>query len=92
MTLKIINLNQPGSFGIGEDESGYKYFVKGNYILKSANNLPDEVFTSYYLDYSLMTITSISDRSVEADFQMKMFNQDFSDSVLITNGRLSITY
>lgn len=90
--FKIINLTQPGSYGISEDELGLTYRVRGNYILKSANNLPDEVFTSYYLDYSLMTITSMSDRSVEADFQMKMFNQDFSDSVLISNGRFSITY
>lgn len=90
--LKIINLNQPGTFGIGENEPGFQYFVKGNYTLKSSNRASDKVYTAYYLDYSLLKINSISTNSIEADFVMKLFNEDFSDSLLITNGRLNIDF
>ncbi|MCJ7552318.1 MAG: hypothetical protein MUO34_00410 [Ignavibacteriaceae bacterium] len=92
INFKIINLNQPGLYGIGEDELGFTYGVKGNYILKSAKNLPDVVYTAYYTEDNLMTITGINDRSIAAEFKMKVFSQSFSDSLLITNGRFSITY
>ncbi len=32
--FKIINLTQPGSFGIGENESGFTYSVKGKLHIK----------------------------------------------------------
>ncbi len=92
INFKIISITQPDSFKIGEDESGSIYFVKGNHILKSGKNLPDVVYTAYYRDDYLMTITGINDRSIAAEFKMKVFSQSFSDSLLITNGRFSITY
>lgn len=92
INFKIINARQPGTFAIGEDESGFKYFIKGNYVLKSAKGLPDLLYTAYYNDYSLMVITGLSDRTIEAEFKMKLFNSDFSDSLLVSNGRFNITY
>ena len=92
INFKIINLNQPGLYGIGEDELGLTYRVKGNYTLKSAKNLPDVVYNAYFRDDNLMTITGMNDRSINAEFKMKVFNQSFSDSLFITNGSLNITY
>lgn len=92
INFKVINATQPGTFGIGENESGLNYFVKGNYMLKSSTGLADKVYTAYYKDYSLMVITGLSDRTIAAEFRMKLFNYDFSDSLIISNGRFNITY
>lgn len=89
--IKII-LNQTGTFGIGGNEHGLQYFVKANYTLKSSDGISDRIYTAYYLDYSLLKITSISTNSIEADFNMKLFKEDFSDSLLITSGRLNIDF
>lgn len=92
INFKIINASQPGTFGIGEDESGFKYFVKGDYRLKSSKGLPDVVYTAYYRDFSLMTVTDITNKSIQAEFKMKVFDAAFSDSLLITSGRININY
>lgn len=42
INLRIINLNQPGTFGIGENEPGLQYFVKGDYTLKSSGGSADK--------------------------------------------------
>lgn len=90
--IRIININQPGTFGIGENESGIQYFVKGTYTLKSDDGSQTEVFTAYYLDYSLMKINSITANSIEAEFDMKLYNQNFTDSLFITSGRMNIDF
>lgn len=90
--FRIININQPGTFGIGENETGFQYFVKGTFTYKSEDGLQDQVFTAYYLDYSLMKINSITDKSIDAEFNIKLYNQDFSDSLFITSGRLNLVY
>lgn len=92
MLIRIININQPGIIGIGENESGIQYFVKGTFTYKSVNGLQDKIFTAYYLDYSLMKINSITDDSIEAEFDMKLYNQDFTDSLFITGGRMNIDF
>jgi hypothetical protein len=92
LLIRIININQPGTFGIGENESGIQYFIKGTYTLKSNDGSQTEVFTAYYLDYSLMKINSITDDSIEAEFDMKLYNQDFTDSLFITGGRMNIDF
>ena len=92
INFKFINTSLPGTFGIGEDEPGIKYFVKGDYRLKSSKGLPDVVYTAYYKDFSLMTITDITDKNIQAEFKMKVFESDFADSLLITSGRISINY
>lgn len=90
--LRIININQPGTFGIGENEPGFQYFVKGTFTFESEDGLQDQVFTAYYLDYSLMKINSITDKSIDAEFNIKLYNQDFSDSLFITNGRMNLNF
>lgn len=90
--FRIININQPGTLGIGENENGIQYFVKGRFTYKSSDNSMDEVYTAYYLNFSLMKINSITNSSIDAEFNMKLYNQDFTDSLFITNGRLNIEY
>lgn len=92
INFRIINLNQPGTFGIGENEPGFQYFVKGSYTLISNEINQNIEFTAYYLDYSLMKINSITSKSIEAEFNMKLFNEDFSDSLLITTGRMNLEF
>jgi len=92
INFRIINLNQPGTFGIGENEPGFQYFVKGSYTL-IANEISQNIeFSAYYLDYSLMKINSITSKSIDAEFNMKLFNEDFSDSLLITTGRMNLEF
>jgi hypothetical protein len=88
IVLRIIKLNQTCTFGIGENEPSFHYLGKSNYNLKSS----DKIYTAYYPDYSLLIIKSISTNSMEANFNMKLFNEDFSDSLLITSGRLNIDF
>lgn len=92
INFKFINTSRAGTFEIGEDEPGFKYFVKGDYRLKSSKGLPDVVYTAYYRDFSLMTIRDITDKNIQAEFKMKVYESDFADSLLITSGRISITY
>ena len=39
-------------FGIGEDEQGFKYFVKVRYTSKSAGTSADNKYTAYFREYS----------------------------------------
>lgn len=90
--FRIINLSQPVTAGIGEDEPGYIYFVKANYTLKFADGSEDKVFTAYYRDYSTMDITTINDKRFDATFLFKAYSENFSDSVDVTNGAMKIDY
>ena len=90
--FRIINLSQPVTAGIGEDEPGYVYFVKANYTLKYTDGSEDKVYTAYYRDYSTMDITIINDKRVDATFLFKAYSEDFSDSVYVTSGVMKIEY
>ncbi len=92
INFRIINLSQPGTFGIGENEPGFQYFVKGKYTLIAKDNNLNKEFTAYYLDYSLMKINSILPKSIDAEFNMKLFNENFTDSLLITTGRMNLEF
>jgi len=92
INFRIINLSQPGTAGIGENEPGYQYFVKANYTLKFADGSNDKVYTAYYRNYSLMNITRINDKGIDATFVFKAYSEDFSDSVVVTNGVFKIDY
>jgi len=39
-------------FGTGEDEQGFKYFVKVSYTSKSAGTSPDNKYAAHFRDYS----------------------------------------
>jgi hypothetical protein len=90
--FRIINLSQPVTAGIGEDEPGYVYFVKANYTLKFADGSDDKVYTAYYRDYSTMDITRITDKALEATFFFIAYSEDFTDSVDVTNGAIKIDF
>jgi hypothetical protein len=91
--FRIINLSQPVTASIGENEGdGYVYFVKANYTLKFTDGSNDKVFTAYHRDYSTMDITIINDKRVDATFLFKAYSEDFSDSVDVTSGAFRIEY
>ena len=92
INFRIINLSQPTTAGIGEDEPGYQYFVKGDYTLKFADGSKDKVYTAYYRNYSVMDLTSINDNGIDATFIFKAYNEDFSDSVDVTEGAFQLDY
>ncbi len=92
LNFKIINISQTGTFGIGEDEPGFKYFVKASYTLKSARADPDKKYTAYFRDYSFFEISRINDKGLDADFIFVAYSQDFSDSVNFKSGVIKIDY
>jgi hypothetical protein len=92
LNFTLENLSQPGNFGIGEDEPGYQYFVKANYILRSQSSSEDKIYTAYYRDLSVMNITRISDNSLEANFIFKGILEDKSDSIIVSDGTIKINF
>ncbi len=92
LNFKIINISQTGSFGIGEDEPGFKYFVKASYTLISTRAAPDRKYTAYYRDYSVFDMSRINDKGLDATFVFVAYSQDFSDSVNFTSGVIKIDY
>lgn len=90
--LRLVNINQPGIFGIGEDEPGFKYFVKATYLLKPADNSADVVYTAYYVNFSTMNLTYIDEGRVEADFVFKAYSDNFEDSVTVVDGVIDIDF
>ena len=92
LNFKIINISQTGTFGIGEDEPGFKYFVKASYTLKSAGAAPDKKYTAYYRDYSVFDMSRIDDKGLDATFIFVTYSQDFLDSVNFTSGVIKIDY
>jgi len=89
--FQIINLTQPGTYGIGEDEPGYRYFVKANYILYSATGITNLTYTAYYLNYSTMNISRINADNFAADFIFRAF-VDSTTSVDVTDGVIDISF
>ena len=92
MNFKIINISQTGTFGIGEDEPGFKYFVKASYTLKSAGAAPDKKYTADYRDYSVFDMSRIDDKGLDATFIFVAYFKDFLDSLNFTSGVVKIDY
>lgn len=92
LNFKIINLSQTGTFGIGENEPGFIYFVKASYTLKSAGAEPDKKYTAYFRDYSFLEMSRINDKGSDGTFIFVAYTQDFSDSVNFTSGVFKIDY
>ena len=96
--FRIINLSQPTTAGIGEDEPGYVYFVKASYTLKYADGSNDKVYTAYYRNYSVMDIARITDKALDATFLFRAYSEDisgvvdFSDSLDVINGAIKIDF
>ncbi len=92
INFRIINLSQPVTSGIGENEPGYQYFVKANYTLKFKDGSNDKIYTAYFRDYSLMDLTRINNKGIDATFIFKAYTGNFSDSVIVTDGVFRIDY
>jgi hypothetical protein len=90
--LQIQNINQPGNFSIGENEPGFTYFIKAKYIQKAAGGTSEKIYTAYFRDYSYLTISDISEGTLDADFVFLAYSEDFTDSVNVTNGAINIDY
>lgn len=86
-----ISINQTGVFGIGEDEPGFKYYVKAYYTLKAHSGGSDKLFTAYFDNVSFMTISRITDKDLDAIFNFTARTDD-SSTVVFSNGSIQISY
>lgn len=87
-----ISVNQTGAYGIGEDEPGYKYYVKAYYTLVSKTGLSDEKYKAYYDNVSLMTINKITDTNLDAVFTFDCRTDDSTKFLSFTTGGIKIDY
>lgn len=92
INIQILNINQTGTFSIGENEPGVTYFIKAKYIQKASSGSAEKIYTAFFRDYSYLTINNISDGSLDADFLFLAYSEDFTDSVDISNGSININY
>jgi len=91
MELRI-SVSQAGVFGIGEDEPGFKYYVKAYYRLVSRNGTEDEFYKAYFDNVSYMTINRISDKDLDAAFNFNARLDDSTKTVSLTGGSILIDY
>jgi len=87
-----ISVNQTGVFGIGENEPGYTYSVRAYYTLISRNGSADKYHKARYDNVSTLTISSISDKNLDADFIFNAITDDSSSAVVFTNGAIQIDF
>ena len=87
-----IGVNQVGSFGIGEDEPGYKYYVKAYYTLVSNSGTENENYKAYYEDTSLLIISQITDSNLNAVFNFISHTDDTLKTAIFTGGAIQIDY
>lgn len=87
-----ISVNQPGNFGIGEDEPGYVYFVKAKYTLVGKNGNANEIYKAYYEDTSLLTMTEYDSDHLYGSFNFIAHTDDTLHTILFTNGAIQIDY
>lgn len=88
-----IGVNQPGEFGIGENEPGLNYAVKAYYRLISKSGNDDEYYKAYYYnDFSKMTVNRITDKDLDAIFKFTARTDDSLKTVVFTNGSIQIDY
>lgn len=87
-----ISVNQAGTFGIGENEPGYTYYVKAYYTLVSRSGTADVNHKAYYENLSTLTINRISDKNLDADFVFNARTDDSLRTVSFTSGAIQIDY
>ena len=87
-----ISVNQTGVFGIGENEPGFQYVVKAYYTLVSRSGSADKYHKAYYDNVSTLTIGSISDKNLDADFIFNARTDDSLSTVVFTNGAIQIDF
>jgi len=87
-----IGVSLAGVYGIGEDEPGYKYYIKAYYTLVSKSGTEDEYYKAYYNDTSLLTINRINDSGLDANFNFTARTDDSTKTVVFTTGSIQINY
>lgn len=87
-----ISVNQPGNFGIGEDEPGYVYFVRAYYTLIGKNGNSDLKYTAYYEDTSLLTIDEYDSDHLYGSFNFIARTADTLNTIQFTGGLIQIDY
>jgi|SRR5690554_3333999 len=88
--IQIINVNQPGTYSIGENEPGFTYFIKAKYIDKTQGD--NKTYSAYSRNYSIFDIKNISEGFLDADFVFIAYDSSFTDSVKVSNGSININY
>lgn len=87
-----ISVNQAGTFGIGENEPGYTYYVKAYYTLVSRSGSADLNYKAYYENLSTLTINRISDNNLDANYIFNARTDDSLSTVSFSNGAIQIDY
>jgi hypothetical protein len=87
-----ISVNYIGTFGIGEDEPGFVYFVRAYYTLVGKNGNANELYTAYYKDTSELVISEYDDNHLYGTFNFVANTNDTLNTILFTNGSIQITY
>jgi len=87
-----IGVSIVGEFSIGENEPGYQYVVKAYYTLVSRSGSADKYHKAYYDNVSTLTIGSISDKNLDADFIFNARTDDSLSTVVFTNGAIQIDF
>lgn len=87
-----ISINQTGVFGIGENEPGYTYYVKAYYTLIAHSGSTAPTHKAHYDNISTLTISSISDKNLDADFLFNAVTDDSSSAIVFTNGAIQIDF
>jgi hypothetical protein len=87
-----ISVNQAGVFGIGENEPGFNYVVKAYYTLVSRSGSADVTHKAHFDNISILTISAISDKNLDADFIFNARTDDSLNTVEFTSGAIKIDY
>ena len=87
-----VSVNQAGVFGIGENEPGLNYVVKAYYTLVSKSGSNDLTLKAHFDNISTLTISSISDKNLDAGFIFNARTDDSLNTVEFTNGAIQIDF
>ncbi|MCF8259578.1 MAG: hypothetical protein K9J12_02300 [Melioribacteraceae bacterium] len=92
LEFRLLNFKNPGLFGIGEDTPGIKYAVKAYYKTFTVGANDTVYYAAEYDNYSLMDVSTYSEKSLEADFLFRAFNSDSSKTINFTSGKLDLNF
>ena len=85
-------MNQAWVFGNSENEPGFNYFVKAYYTLFTQSRSADITHKAHFDNISILTISAISDKNLDADFIFNARTDDSLNTVEFTNGAIQIDY
>lgn len=85
-------MNQAWVFGNSENEPGFKYVVKAYYTLFTQSRSADITHKAHFDNISILTLSAISDKNLDADFIFNARTDDSLNTVEFTNGAIQIDY